>query len=95
LIAHQFQTNILVNDEGEASITDFGLSRVLDTPGFTTAASGTLRYMPPELAKIYEEESMTQVTEATDVWEFSMTALEVRICFSISLSLSSSQVEKK
>lgn len=35
--------------------------------------------MPPELAKSHEEESMAPVTEATDVWEFGMTVLEVRI----------------
>jgi len=117
-------SNILVNDNGEASIADFGISRVLDTTGFTTMASGTLRYMSPELLEACEEEefnfpnmarpsSMTQeffgffklgdeeipmpqvterswcldlpnlaestprVTEAADVWAFSMATLEI------------------
>jgi len=44
----------LVNDNGEVSITDFGLSRVLDTTGFLV--SGTLRYMAPELLEVCEGE---------------------------------------
>jgi len=97
-------THILVNDNREASIIDFGLSRILATSGFSTRASGTLRYMSPELLAACEEEefnpsraqgwrskapermavcpnegddSIPRVTKATDVWEFSMTVLEI------------------
>jgi serine/threonine protein kinase len=34
------QSNILVNDMGEAQLTDFGLSRVLEFSGFTTKSVG-------------------------------------------------------
>jgi serine/threonine protein kinase len=107
--SHQLQSHILVNDNGEVSITDFGLSRVLDTTGFLV--SGTLRYMAPELLEVCEgeefnpsmalgwrgkapermavslneaDEAIPRVTKATDMWEFGMIALEVRICVSIS-----------
>ena len=39
----------------EASLADFGLSRILQQSGFTTkTASGTLRYLAPELYDNYE-----------------------------------------
>jgi serine/threonine protein kinase len=61
-------SNILVNDGGEVSITDFGLSRVLDTTGFTTVVSGTLRYMAPELLEVCEGEEFNPVT--TEGWRW-------------------------
>jgi hypothetical protein len=38
-------SNVLVGDDGDVVVTDFGLSRWLHEPG--TAAGGTPRYMPP------------------------------------------------
>jgi len=79
-------SNILIDDNGEVRLTDFGLSRILQTSGFTTkTASGTLRYMAPELVEICEEsaeeeeeeESAPRVTVGTDVWAFGMTVTEV------------------
>jgi serine/threonine protein kinase len=114
LISYQIQSHILVNDEGEAKITDFGLSRILDTTGCITVSPGTRRYVSPELLKVCEEEEFNpsmargwrgkapermtvspneadecipRVTKATDVYEFSMTVFEVRICVSIPLSV--------
>ena len=81
--SYQLQSNILINDIGEASLTDFGLSRILEKSGYTTTtASGTLRYMAHELYSIFEgadEGFIPRVTEATDVWGFSMTVVEVRL----------------
>jgi serine/threonine protein kinase len=74
-------SNILINDNGEASLTDFGLSIILQTSGFTTkTASGTMRYMAPELYSICDEENedpIPRVTMATDVWAFAMTIIEI------------------
>ena len=71
-----------MNDEHEACIADFGLSRILETEGFTTkSVGGTCRWMAYELiapSEEEEEESVPQVTVATDIWAFGMTALEVR-----------------
>lgn len=69
-------TNILMNDRLEASLTDFGLSRILEMSGFTTKTmSVTWRYAAPELLDNEEP----RVTAATDVWAFAMTVLEVCI----------------
>jgi serine/threonine protein kinase len=81
--AHWLQNNILVNDKGEASITDFGLSRVIDKTGFSTVSSGSLRCLAYELV-IGE----AKVTKATDVWAFGMTVLAVCIFVSIRSVLS-------
>ena len=73
-----------MNDAGEACISDFGLSRILETSGFTTKAGGTCRWMAYELIvppdnyeEDEEEEYVPQPTIASDVWAFAMTALEV------------------
>lgn len=84
------QNNILIDDEGNASLTDFGLARTLQVTGLTTPAlvSGTLRYQAPELIPqmVGEEDINPRLTKETDVWSFSMTVIEVR------LSLSQSRV---
>jgi serine/threonine protein kinase len=79
----QPQNNILINDEGNASWTDFGLARTLQVTGLTTPTllSGTLRYQAPELMSRMEGENETnpRVTKESDVWSFSMAVVEVRI----------------
>ncbi|KIM82575.1 hypothetical protein PILCRDRAFT_7939 [Piloderma croceum F 1598] len=73
-------SNILVNDEHEACLTDFGLARILETSGFTTkSVGGTCRWMAYELVAPCdeEEECIPQVTVATDIWAFGMTTLEI------------------
>ena len=65
-----------MNDEGQACITDFGLSQFWDKPGFT--ADGTFRWMACELLSSDEEEDNPKVSEASDTWAFGMTVLEVR-----------------
>lgn len=72
------QGNILINDGGQAVLTDFGLSIVLEMSGFTTKNTpGTLRYMAPELLA-EQTTSAIRPTIATDVWAFGITATEVR-----------------
>lgn len=74
-----------MNDAGEACISDFGLSRILETSGFTTkGAGGTCRWMayelmvpPDDYEEDEEEEYIPQPTLKSDLWAFSMTALEV------------------
>jgi len=73
-------SNILVNDEHEACIADFGLSRILGESGFTTkSVAGTCRWMAYELVELSDEEdeSIPQVTMASDIWAFGMTVLEM------------------
>lgn len=75
-----------MSDTGEARISDFGLSRILETSGFTTkGAGGTCRWMAYELIVSPDnygedgEEYVPQPTIASDVWAFGMTALEVHL----------------
>lgn len=71
------QSNVLIDDEGNACLCDFGLSRILQSTGFTTKSiAGTCRWMAIELT-IPDDDVVVELTEATDVWAFGMTALEV------------------
>ncbi|KIJ65968.1 hypothetical protein HYDPIDRAFT_110083 [Hydnomerulius pinastri MD-312] len=74
--------NILINDEGQAVLADFGLSRVLEVTGFTTkSVPGTIRYMAPELLNpnpTPETASGTiRTTKEADVWAFAVAATEI------------------
>jgi serine/threonine protein kinase len=74
---------VLINDKGEACLTDFGLSRMLGVSGFTTkTGSATLRFTSPELIPLEDQEQtdLPRVTKTSDVWAFSMTVIEVCIC---------------
>lgn len=76
------QRNVLINDNREACLVDFGLARILGESGFTTkSASSTFRFMSPELIPRGEQAEMSvpRVTEATDIWAFSMFVIEVSI----------------
>ncbi|CAE6345870.1 unnamed protein product [Rhizoctonia solani] len=68
--------NVLVNEEGEVKLTDFGLS-VLEESALRFTASqnhceGTARWMAPELIKQTSPRCME-----TDVYAFGMTVIEI------------------
>ncbi|KAJ3561361.1 hypothetical protein NP233_g10243 [Leucocoprinus birnbaumii] len=66
-------SNVLVSDAGEACIADFGLAKILYTPGYTTPNScGSSRWMPPEILRGDE-----LPTTYSDIWALGMTILEV------------------
>ncbi|KAG8912627.1 hypothetical protein FRC00_004111, partial [Tulasnella sp. 408] len=71
--------NILINDSGEAALSDFGLSRILldlgESSGLTTSETprGSLRYMAPELL----EEERPRLNRKTDVYAFGGLILAV------------------
>jgi serine/threonine protein kinase len=69
-----------VNNEHEACIADFGVPRILEVSGFTTTpVDMSCRWTASELiACEYEGSHAPEITEATDVWAFGMTVLEVR-----------------
>ena len=64
---------MLVTEEGQALLTDFGLS-LLTNSSFSMSApghiGGSLPWMAPEMLEPYGE-----VTAARDVWAFGMTTL--------------------
>jgi len=70
-------SNILINDNLQASLTDFGLARILHESGFTTVTTHvTWQFTAPELLVTAKDEPIP-VTEASDVWAFAMTVVEV------------------
>lgn len=77
----------MIGDDGNAKLSDFGISRMLESRGTTTKTiGGTVRWMARELILPDEDEeddcAAAPVTCQTDVWSFGMTVLEVVVCIS-------------
>jgi len=71
------QRNVLIDDDGTARLCDFGQSKLIGIAGFTaTKFAGSVRYLAPELLPTDSDEKLTPTRE-TDVYAFSMVALEV------------------
>ncbi|KDQ11303.1 hypothetical protein BOTBODRAFT_114594, partial [Botryobasidium botryosum FD-172 SS1] len=71
--------NVLVQDDGEACLGDFGLSRFIQhvSTGFTTTVfSGTPRWMAPELL-FSKNDDVAPVTKEGDVYALGCLALEL------------------
>ena len=77
-----------MDNDGTPRLTDFGRSKFIDHRGFTTSFSGSSRYMAPELTMAesdvdYDDDdnpvndAPPKLTKETDVFAFSMVALEV------------------
>jgi serine/threonine protein kinase len=68
-----------VTEEGVVKIIDLGLSRLYTTQsaGYTTTVYPTFRFIAPELIEEEDDIVYMSVTKPTDVYAFSMTALQV------------------
>ncbi|KAF7346661.1 Glycoside hydrolase family 76 protein [Mycena sanguinolenta] len=75
--------NILVDDKNNPRLSDFGLSRVINMPGYTTSSLGTLSYMAPELFIVIPKALHAQpvqgksANEKSDVYSFALVAFEI------------------
>ncbi|RDB21823.1 putative L-type lectin-domain containing receptor kinase I.4 [Hypsizygus marmoreus] len=68
--------NILIDDDGNARLADFGRAKVIGQPGYdTTLFAGSTEYMAPELFPKGDQEPV--FTKMSDVYAFSMVAFEV------------------
>nr|GAT50658.1 TKL/TKL-ccin protein kinase [Mycena chlorophos] len=81
-------SNILIDKQGVPSICDFGISKILDSPGFTTRPSGTPQYMAPELFSVFYEDGRAVYGAATatyesDVYAFGLVALQILTSMSL------------
>jgi serine/threonine protein kinase len=75
------QENVLVDSQGRARLTDFGLATILiATATMATAGRGTIRYMAPELLDYEEFNSTGQPTKKSDVYALAITVW--RVCVS-------------
>jgi serine/threonine protein kinase len=70
------QTNVLVNDAGEACLSDIGAGK-MSFPSDWTFGTSSIRWMAPELMISHESNEDDHVTCQTDVYSFSMTVIEV------------------
>ncbi|KAJ7067449.1 kinase-like domain-containing protein [Mycena amicta] len=76
--------NIVVDEEGIPCICDFGISKIVNHRGFTTASVGTVPYMAPELFHILDGPAETTLpgttittTMSSDVYSFALLILEI------------------
>ncbi|KAK2966256.1 hypothetical protein RJ640_003313 [Escallonia rubra] len=66
-------SNVLLDKEGKARVTDFGLARVVDAGGshVTTMVAGTVGYVAPEYGQTW------QATTKGDVYSYGVLAMEL------------------
>jgi serine/threonine protein kinase len=78
------QPNILMNDNGQPCLADFGLTKIIcdSLPGYsiTTANEGTARWMAPELI-MPELYGLTKCVSSkeSDIYAFGMVVCEVNV----------------
>jgi len=79
-------SNVLIDDDGRAILTDFGLSRIIEEcyqpSGYTTANiafGGSFRWGAPELTTLdtNDESESPRPTRASDIWSFGCTVYEI------------------
>ncbi|KAK7014324.1 glycoside hydrolase family 76 protein [Favolaschia claudopus] len=75
--------NVLIDKHGTPCICDFGISKIVNRHGFTTASVGTAPYMAPELFLVIDrdgtEAKQPTTTKKTDIYSFGLLILEIMI----------------
>lgn len=80
LTIRMFQSNVLISNDGIPLIADFGLTFVIDHTEFTTSKiAGPARWTAPEILNPPNDEMEPPYSKQSDVFAFSMTAIEVSL----------------
>ncbi|KAJ7679285.1 kinase-like domain-containing protein [Mycena polygramma] len=72
--------NVLIDKRGVPCICDFGISKILNSKGFTMSSFGTAPYMAPELFFVIDGAIQGQspnTTKSSDVYSFALLVLEI------------------
>ncbi|KAF7369924.1 TKL/TKL-ccin protein kinase [Mycena sanguinolenta] len=74
--------NVLIDKHGAPCICDFGISKIMNLQGFTTASTGTTPYMAPELFVVLSDMSSetfdrSSMTTSSDIYSFGLLVLEI------------------
>jgi serine/threonine protein kinase len=82
LDSYLIKANVLVDENYRSRLADFGLAKVLynSTTAATTfvgGASGTVRWMAPELCEVDNGHGSNQATVRSDIYALSITIWEV------------------
>ncbi|KAJ7616883.1 kinase-like domain-containing protein [Mycena rosella] len=74
--------NVVVDHRGVPCICDFGFSKIINRPGFTTRSVGTVPYLAPELLFVFGDNSVDErarrTTQSSDIYAFALLVLEVQ-----------------
>jgi serine/threonine protein kinase len=81
---------VVVNHRGVPCICDFGFSKIVNRPGFTTRSVGTVPYLAPELLFVFGDKSVNErarrTTQSSDIYAFALLVLEVQAAYPSLLS---------
>jgi serine/threonine protein kinase len=81
LINIHFQSNILLDEDGKAVLSDFGLSNVVvDACGpsyVTSSIGGSVRWAAPEHFRISDGDRISTVTTHSDIYSYGSVVLQV------------------
>jgi len=70
--------NVLIGDNGQPLLTDFGLSRILDVRGFTLSLqTGSTAYIAPEILWSGQDSVINQVDTRSDIYSLAITIWEI------------------
>lgn len=78
---NNFQTNVLISDDGKIYLADFGLSMILaesQNSTFSSCHPGNMRWMAPEMFAVPEEGKVIMPTKAADIYSYGCIMLQVR-----------------
>lgn len=81
------QDGIIVTDQKQAQISDFGIAQILDSPNFMKMMQNNIRFIAPELMPTKETDLFdVRPTRQSDIFSFGMLLLQVsRLWYTLSI----------